>query len=47
MKKEIKCEHNWTISCFEQYLDMDGKYYCYIICIKCGEVKRQEIKDRE
>ncbi len=47
MKKEIKekqCEHNWIISCFEQYPDIiDGRRYCYIICSKCGEVRRQVI----
>jgi hypothetical protein len=43
MKKE-KCEHKWEISCFEQYLNNDGYYYCYVICKKCGEVKKQKIE---
>ena len=45
-KQSLKegCRHKWVISAFEQYQDMDGNYYCYVICEKCGEVKKEPIK---
>lgn len=38
------CEHTWNISSFELYPEMTGEKYCYVICIKCGEVKKQKIR---
>lgn len=48
MKKEKKtkeCKHQWTISSFEHYQQVDGNYYCYVICQKCGRVKRVKIEN--
>lgn len=43
IKKE-NCKHQWMISSIDLYCDSDGIHRCYVICSKCGEVKRKEIK---
>ena len=44
MPQQRKCKHHWEISSLEQYQQLDGNYYCYIICPKCGRVRRVKVE---
>ena len=47
MPQQRECKHHWEISSLERYQQLDGNYYCYIICPKCGRVRRVKVEYEE